>query len=100
MPTFLYIGGFENDETELPAAVTLFGHRFILETPKTLTVEDFPSQKDFDHAVMKLSANQHFQKLDDDVQEVIQQRKPRGRKPKAVVEAEDAIVEDIVNDGN
>jgi hypothetical protein len=92
MPTFMYIGGTEFDETELPAAVTVFGQRFIQESPKTLTVSDFPSKAAFDHAVMKLSQHQHFQKLDDDVQEVIQAKKPRGRKPKAEVEAEDATI--------
>ena len=92
MPSFLYIGGYEGDETELPAAVTMFGQKFIQEVPKTLTVADFPSQKAFDHAVMKLSGHQHFQKLEDDVHEVLREKKKPGRKPKPVVEAEDAEI--------
>jgi hypothetical protein len=92
MATFLYIGGFEFDDTELPAAVNIFGQKFIQEVPKTLTVADFPSRAAFDHAVMKLSGHQHFQKLEDDVHEVIREKKKPGRKPKAVVEAEDAKI--------
>lgn len=101
MPTFVYNGGFEADEvTELPASYTLYGHRFILGIPHEFTPADFKDQAAYDMAIFKLRGNKFMQELSDDVQEVIQQRKPRGRKPKAVVEAEDAIVEDIVNDGN
>lgn len=96
MTAFMYLGGQEADETELPAAVSVFGHKFIQEVPKVLEREKFKTQQDYDHALMKLSQHPHFQKLDDDVQEVIQQKKPRGRKPKADVEVEDAVVEDIV----
>lgn len=92
--TFIYVGGFEADETELPAAVTIFGHKFIQEQPKTLTPADFKSKKDFDHAVMKLSGHQHFQALSDDVQEVIAPKKTWSRKAKPKIEAEDAIISD------
>lgn len=92
MTTFLYLGGKEFDETDLPPAVTMFGIKFIEEVPKTLTADMFKSTVAFDHAVLKLSAHQMFKKLDDSVQEVIETpKKSRGRPPKAPPEVAEYV---------
>lgn len=98
MTTFLYLGGKEFDETDLPPAVTMFGIKFIEEVPKTLTADMFKSTVAFDHAVLKLSAHRLFKKLDDSVQEVLETpKKTWSRKPKAKaeVEATDVPASDI-----
>jgi hypothetical protein len=87
--TFLYICGLDSDETELPAAVTVFGHKFIQDVPKTLDPSMFRTVFDYEHAVKKLSNHKHFRKLDDSVQEVIQPKKTWSRKKK--VDVQDAI---------
>jgi hypothetical protein len=85
----MYLCGLEADETELPAAVTIFGQKFIQDVPKTLEPSMFRNVFEYEHAVKKLSAHKHFRKLDDSVQEVIQPKKTWSRKKK--VDVQDAI---------
>jgi hypothetical protein len=92
MAAFIYNGGTEFDETELPAAVTIFGIKFIQEVPKHVTRDLFKTDAAFNHALGKLKAHPHFSALDDSVQEVIVPKPkgwPKGKPRKPVVEATD-----------
>ena len=85
---FIYLGGTEFDEAEMPAAVTMFGVKF---------VEGVPAEVTNDHAIKKLKANKFFREVDDreGAVEVLEAAKPkRGRPPKASVADEAVIVED------
>lgn len=89
MTTFLYLGGKEFDGTDLPASTTMFGIKFIEEVPKAVEPGSFKSQREYDHAIAKLSTHAHFKKLDDSVQEVIEApKKTWSRRPKAKAEVE------------
>lgn len=88
MTRFVYLGGTEFDETEMPAAVTMFGVKFI---------EGVPAEVTGDHAIKKLKAHKLFREVDDSegAVEVLDAPKPkRGRPPKQVVAEEAVIVED------
>lgn len=87
----MYLCGIEPDETEMPPAVTMFGHKFIQDVPKTLEPSMFKTPRDYEHAVSKLSANKFFRKLDDSVQEVIQPKKTWSRKAKPKSDVQDAV---------
>lgn len=60
MARFTYIGGKDFDETELPAAVTLFGVRFIEGVPKDVDLRDFRNTNEHEHALRKLRAHKNF----------------------------------------
>lgn len=87
----MYLCGIDTDETELPAAVTMFGHKFIQDVPKTLEPSMFRTVFEYEHAVKKLSSNKFFRKLDDSVQEVIQPKKTWSRKAKPKADVQDAV---------
>lgn len=85
---FVYSGGTEFDDTEMPAAVTMFGVKFI---------EGVPAEVVDAHAIKKLKANKYFTEVDDSegAVEVLEAPKPkRGRPAKVIVADEAVIVED------
>lgn len=85
---FVYLGGTEFDDSEMPAAVTMFGVKF---------VEGVPAEVTNDHAIRKLKANKFFKEVDDreGAVEVLEAQKPkRGRPAKPILADEAVIVED------
>lgn len=93
---FTYLGGVEFDGTEMPAAVTMFGIKFIEGVPKDVLPEDFVDSAKYQHALSKLRGSHFFKEVDDreGAGEVLNvPKKRRSRKPE-VVEFENPIVED------
>lgn len=93
---FTYLGGTEFDKTELPAAVTMFGIKFIEGVPKDVLPGDFADNAKYQHALAKLRGNKFFTEVDDRegaVEVLDAPKKRRSRKPE-VVEFENPIVED------
>lgn len=93
MTTFKYIGGKqysdhadERDGVDMPDAVTMFGHKFVIDRPVTLKRESFRNEAELAHAVSKLDVNQYFKRCDDEAVPTF--GKPRGKI--RAVEASDA----------
>ena len=65
MSRFVYVGGKEWDGTELPAATTVFGLRFVEGVERAVDLRDFKSPNEFEHAIRKLSFHPHFKRVDE-----------------------------------
>jgi hypothetical protein len=72
MARFVYIGGREWDGTELPAATSLFGLRFIEGVGRSVDLRDFKTPNDHEHAVRKLSNHPHFKRMEESAPEVVE----------------------------
>jgi len=75
MSKFVYVGGKEWDGTELPAATTVFGLRFVEGVERAVDLRDFKSPNEFEHAIRKLSFHPHFKRMDE-VADVVEQPAP------------------------
>jgi len=85
---FVYQGGTEFDDSEMPAAVTMFGVKFI---------EGVPNEVTDPHAIKKLKGSPYFRQVDDSegAVEVLEAPKPRRGRPAKPIYAEEAVVEDV-----
>ncbi len=91
MPRFIYLGGEEFDGTEMPAAVTMYGVKFIQSVPTEVLPSMYKTKQEFDHAVMRLKANKYFEAVNDapGTLEVLDAPKAKRGRPARQVEAED-----------
>ena len=87
MTRFVYIGGTEFDDSEMPAAVTMFGVKFI---------EGVPNEVTDPHAIRKLKAHKYFQEVDDSegAVEVLEAPRAKRGRPAKPIYAEEAVVEE------
>jgi len=83
MTRFVYTGGADFDETEMPAGVVMFGVKFI---------EGVPAEVSGEHAIRKLRANKFFKEVDDSegAVEVLEAPKAKRGRPAKLIVAEDA----------
>jgi hypothetical protein len=93
---FTYLGGTEFDGTEMPAAVTMFGIKFIEGVAKDVLPGDFDADAKFQHAIAKLKGNQFFQAVNDDpgTLEVLDAPKAKRGRPAKVVAEDATYIED------
>ena len=91
MTRFIYTGGREYDDTELPASVTMFGIKFIEGVAKDVLPGDFADDAKFQHALKKLRGNPFFTEVNDTpgTQEVLDAPKAKRGRPAKPVFAED-----------
>lgn len=91
MPRFIYLGGEEFDGTEMPAAVSMYGVKFIQSVPSEVLPEMFKTREAFDHAVSKLKTNKYFEMVNDapGTLEVLDAPKAKRGRPAKPVFAED-----------
>jgi hypothetical protein len=82
---FTYLGGTEFDDSEMPAAVTMFGVKF---------VEGIPAEVTNDHAIKKLKGNKYFREVDDreGAVEVLEAAKPKRGRPAKLIAADEAVI--------
>lgn len=91
MARFVYIGGRDWDDTELPAATTAFGLRFVEGVERDVGLRDFRTPNEHEHAIRKLSNHPHFKRVEDVVvasEEPVPVKRTWSRKKKAEPEAE------------
>ena len=76
MSRFVYVGGKEWDGTELPAATTVFGLRFVEGVERAVDLRDFKSPNEFEHAIRKLSFHPHFKRVEENEVPVVVEAAP------------------------
>ena len=114
MPTFKYIGGTTTSEhfsetsegpvdeingVEMPDSTTAFGIKFIVNQPVDVTLEKFPNNAAYQHALKKLAGNKFFKQvtIEDAVFEEVEPDvvKPEKKKPGPKAKAKTPMPEDL-----
>ena len=75
MAKFVYVGGKEWDDSELPPVTNIFGLRFIEGVERDVGLRDFKTPNEFEHAIKKLNFHPHFKRVDE-VADVVEQPAP------------------------